>query len=91
MLQSVTVRWLLCIFVGVCPTETTARIWDLFLRDGRDTLFVLSYGLLKSMSGELMAIDDFEGLFNILKAAMGGSVGVLEHPAGSTGHPKPLH
>jgi len=49
MLQSCTVRWLLCIFVGVCPTETTARIWDLFLRDGRDTLIAVSYGLLASM------------------------------------------
>ena len=31
MLQSCTVRWLLCIFVGVCPTETTARSLTLTL------------------------------------------------------------
>ena len=42
-LATITTRWFMCLFIGVVPAETAARIWDCFMQDGRDVLFRCLY------------------------------------------------
>ena len=33
--NTLSMRWFLCIYISVLPSETTMRVWDLFLREGK--------------------------------------------------------
>eukprot|EP00658_Telonema_sp_P-2_P032497 TRINITY_DN24052_c0_g1_i4.p1 TRINITY_DN24052_c0_g1~~TRINITY_DN24052_c0_g1_i4.p1 ORF type:complete len:440 (+),score=41.07 TRINITY_DN24052_c0_g1_i4:177-1496(+) len=59
----------MCLFIGVVPAETTARIWDCFMQDGRDVIFRATVGLLRMHSTEILACQTFEDVFQKLKTA----------------------
>lgn len=58
----------MCVFIGVVPPETTARIWDCFLQDGRDVLFRCTVALLQINHDEILATTSFEEIFHKLKS-----------------------
>lgn len=66
-LCTITMRWFMCLFIGIVPPETTARIWDCFLQDGRDVIFRCTVALLRMHSQEILACHSFEEVFEKLK------------------------
>ena len=48
------------------PFDTVVRVWDIYLVEGRKTLFRIALAILKINEKELMEAE-MEGLFSILK------------------------
>ena len=48
------------------PFDTVVRIWDIYLVEGRKTLFRIALAILKINEKELMEAE-MEGLFSVLK------------------------
>ena len=59
-------QWFLTLFSIYFPFETVVRIWDIYLVEGRKTLFRIALAILKINEKELMEAE-MEGLFCILK------------------------
>lgn len=53
-------------FAAYFPVEVTSRIWDIYLVEGRKTLFRFALAILKVNEAALLNAD-LEGLFTILK------------------------
>jgi len=60
-------RWFLCLFVGVLPTECTLRVWDLLMLHGRPVLFRVTLTLLSWFETSLCNCPTFEDIFEALK------------------------
>ena len=59
-------QWFLTLFSIYFPFETVVRVWDIYLVEGRKTLFRIALAILKINEKELMEAE-MEGLFSILK------------------------
>jgi len=47
-------KWFLCIYVGIFPTETTLRIWDALFCHGRDVLLQTFLSIIRHRSREIL-------------------------------------
>jgi len=65
--NTLSMRWFLCLFISVLPTETTMRVWDIFMREGRVVLFQISIAVLKIHEKDLLSEDTFEDCVDRLK------------------------
>ena len=59
-------QWFLTLFSIYFPFDTVVRIWDIYLVEGRKTLFRIALAILKINEKELMEAE-MEGLFSVLK------------------------
>lgn len=59
-------QWFLTFFAAYFPVEITSRIWDIYLVEGRKTIFRFALAILKINEAALLKAD-LEGLFTILK------------------------
>jgi Rab-GTPase-TBC domain len=50
--------WMLCLFVGVLPTETALRVWDAFLAEGLKMWHRVALALLKTGQAAVLAADN---------------------------------
>jgi len=65
--NTLAMRWFLVLFISVLPTESTMRVWDIFLREGRSLLFRVALAVLKVHLDTLLAQDSFEECVELLK------------------------
>ena len=59
-------QWFLTFFAAYFPLEIVSRIWDIYLVEGRKTIFRFALAILKINETALLKAD-LEGLFTILK------------------------
>ena len=59
-------QWFLTFFAAYFPLEIVSRIWDIYLVEGRKTIFRFALAILKIDETALLKAD-LEGLFTILK------------------------
>ena len=59
-------QWFLTLFSIYFPFEVVVRIWDIYLVEGRKTLFRIALAILKINEKELMEAE-MEGLFSVLR------------------------
>ena len=59
-------QWFLTVFSIYFPFEAVVRIWDIYIVEGRKTIFRIALAILKVNEKELMEAE-MEELFSILK------------------------
>lgn len=59
-------QWFLTLFIITLPFALVLRIWDIFLHDGLEAIFLAAISLLKLYESEILKMDT-EGLFMLLK------------------------
>lgn len=65
--QMYCANWYLTLFSGYFPFEITARIWDVYLAEGRKTLFRISLAIMKINESKLLGKDMGEMKTTIMK------------------------
>ncbi|KAL3496864.1 rab-GTPase-TBC domain-containing protein [Aspergillus germanicus] len=60
-------NWLMSVFIGTLPLETTLRVWDVFFYEGSKTFFRVSMGLFKACEKEIMAVSDPMEVFQVVQ------------------------
>lgn len=66
MTQMYCPQWFLTLFIITLPFAVVLRVWDIFLRDGLSTIFLVAISLLKLYESEMLKMDS-EQLFTFLK------------------------
>eukprot|EP00923_Selenidium_pygospionis_P024882 GHVN01043688.1.p1 GENE.GHVN01043688.1~~GHVN01043688.1.p1 ORF type:complete len:197 (+),score=35.07 GHVN01043688.1:74-592(+) len=61
-------QWFMTIFAYNFPFEAVVRIWDVFLNEGKTTLFRVALAILESHQDDLLT-DTFERMLQRLKGA----------------------
>ncbi|KAL2818855.1 plasma-membrane choline transporter-domain-containing protein [Aspergillus granulosus] len=60
-------NWLMSVFIGTLPLETTLRVWDVFFYEGSKTFFRVSMGLFKACEKDIMAVSDPMEVFQVVQ------------------------
>jgi hypothetical protein len=60
-------NWLMSLFIGSLPLETTLRVWDCFFYEGSKTFFRVSLAIFKASEREIMAVSDPMEVFQIVQ------------------------
>jgi len=60
-------NWLMSLFIGSLPLETTLRIWDIFFYEGSKTFFRVSLGIFKACERDIMAVSDPMEVFQVVQ------------------------
>ena len=63
----ITTQWFLTLFVNTAPTETVLRIWDVVFAEGSKVLFRVALALFKLNGPALIAAEEFDTAFRVLK------------------------
>ncbi|PWY92050.1 GTPase activating protein [Aspergillus heteromorphus CBS 117.55] len=61
-------NWLMSVFIGTLPLETTLRVWDAFFYEGSKTFFRVSLAIFKSCEREIMAVSDPMEVFQVVQS-----------------------
>ncbi|OOF99972.1 hypothetical protein ASPCADRAFT_203859 [Aspergillus carbonarius ITEM 5010] len=61
-------NWLMSVFIGTLPLETTLRVWDVFFYEGSKTFFRVSLAIFKACEREIMAVSDPMEVFQVVQA-----------------------
>ncbi|KAL2369500.1 hypothetical protein RJ035_001601 [Blastomyces gilchristii] len=61
--------WLMSLFIGSLPLETTLRIWDVFFYEGSRTFFRVALAIFKSSEKEILSLSDPMEIFQVVQAA----------------------
>ncbi|EEH44522.1 uncharacterized protein PADG_00811 [Paracoccidioides brasiliensis Pb18] len=62
-------NWLMSMFIGSLPLETTLRVWDIFFYEGSRTFFRVALAIFKSSEKEILAVNDPMEIFQIVQSA----------------------
>ncbi|PGH04865.1 hypothetical protein AJ79_06950 [Helicocarpus griseus UAMH5409] len=62
-------NWLMSMFIGSLPLETTLRVWDIFFYEGSRTFFRVALAIFKSSEKEILALNDPMEIFQIVQSA----------------------
>ncbi|KAI5305406.1 palmitoyltransferase swf1 [Ascosphaera pollenicola] len=62
-------NWLMSIFIGSLPWETTLRVWDIFFYEGSRTFFRVGLGIFKSCEKAILSVSDSSEIFQIVQKA----------------------
>ncbi|KAI5283428.1 hypothetical protein KEM55_001568 [Ascosphaera atra] len=62
-------NWLMSLFIGSLPLETTLRIWDVFFYEGSRTFFRVGLGIFKSCEKSILSVSDPMEIFLIVQMA----------------------
>ncbi|RAL07106.1 uncharacterized protein BO97DRAFT_438683 [Aspergillus homomorphus CBS 101889] len=60
-------NWLMSVFIGTLPLETTLRVWDVFFYEGSKTFFRVSLAIFKSCEQDIMAVSDPMEVFQVVQ------------------------
>lgn len=60
-------NWLMSIFIGSLPLETTLRVWDVFFYEGSKTFFRVALAIFKASEREILAVSDPMEVFQIIQ------------------------
>lgn len=60
-------NWLMSMFIGSLPFETTLRVWDCFFYEGSKTFFRVAMGIFKAGEREIMSVSDPMEVFQIVQ------------------------
>ncbi|KAL2863669.1 plasma-membrane choline transporter-domain-containing protein [Aspergillus lucknowensis] len=60
-------NWLMSVFIGTLPLETTLRVWDVFFYEGSKTFFRVGMGLFKACEKDIMAVSDPMEVFQVVQ------------------------
>ncbi|KAL4980731.1 rab-GTPase-TBC domain-containing protein [Aspergillus desertorum] len=60
-------NWLMSIFIGTLPLETTLRVWDVFFYEGSKTFFRVSMAIFKACERDIMAVSDPMEVFQVVQ------------------------
>ncbi|KKZ66940.1 hypothetical protein EMCG_07368 [[Emmonsia] crescens] len=62
-------NWLMSMFIGSLPLETTLRVWDVFFYEGSRTFFRVALAIFKSSEKEILSLSDPMEIFQIVQSA----------------------
>ncbi|KAI5289380.1 hypothetical protein KEM54_003974, partial [Ascosphaera aggregata] len=62
-------NWLMSLFIGSLPWETTLRVWDIFFYEGSRTFFRVGLGIFKSCEKSILSVNDSSEIFQIVQRA----------------------
>ncbi|KAI5294740.1 hypothetical protein KEM52_003316 [Ascosphaera acerosa] len=62
-------NWLMSLFLGSLPWETTLRVWDVFFYEGSRTFFRVGLGIFRSCESRILAVNDSSEIFQIVQKA----------------------
>ncbi|KAJ5492931.1 GTPase-activating protein gyp3 [Penicillium diatomitis] len=60
-------NWLMSIFIGTLPLETTLRVWDIFFYEGSKTFFRVSLAIFKACEKDIIAVSDPMEVFQVIQ------------------------
>ncbi|KAL4931163.1 plasma-membrane choline transporter-domain-containing protein [Aspergillus undulatus] len=60
-------NWLMSVFIGTLPLETTLRVWDAFFYEGSKTFFRISMAIFKVCERDIMAVSDPMEVFQVVQ------------------------
>ncbi|KAJ5155879.1 hypothetical protein N7492_008682 [Penicillium capsulatum] len=60
-------NWLMSVFIGTLPLETTLRVWDIFFYEGSKTFFRVSLAIFKSCERDILAVSDPMEVFQVMQ------------------------
>lgn len=60
-------NWLMSIFIGTLPLETTLRVWDVFFYEGSKTFFRVSLAIFKACERDILNISDPMEVFQVVQ------------------------
>lgn len=60
-------NWLMSMFLGSLPFETTLRVWDIFFYEGSKTFFSAALAIFKASEKEIAAVSDPMEVFQIVQ------------------------
>ncbi|KAL4921925.1 plasma-membrane choline transporter-domain-containing protein [Aspergillus aurantiobrunneus] len=60
-------NWLMSVFIGTLPLETTLRVWDVFFYEGSKTFFRVSMAIFKACEKDIMAVSDPMEVFQVVQ------------------------
>lgn len=63
----IATKWFICLFMNAMPTETTIRLWDLFLMDGVVVLFKALLYIISLCEKEILLTKDSIEICEIIK------------------------
>ncbi|PGG96018.1 hypothetical protein GX51_08029 [Blastomyces parvus] len=61
--------WLMSLFIGSLPLETTLRVWDVFFYEGSRTFFRVALAIFKSSEKEILSLSDPMEIFQVVQSA----------------------
>ncbi|KAJ5793684.1 hypothetical protein N7457_000283 [Penicillium paradoxum] len=60
-------NWLMSVFIGTLPLETTLRVWDVFFYEGSKTFFRVSLAIFKACEKDILGVTDPMEAFQIVQ------------------------
>lgn len=60
-------NWLMSVFIGTLPLETTLRVWDIFFYEGSKTFFRVSLAIFKACESEILGVSDPMEVFQVIQ------------------------
>ncbi|EAW09855.1 putative GTPase activating protein (Gyp3) [Aspergillus clavatus NRRL 1] len=60
-------NWLMSVFIGSLPLETTLRVWDVFFYEGSKTFFRVSLAIFKASEKDILAVSDPMEVFQVVQ------------------------
>jgi hypothetical protein len=60
-------NWLMSLYIGTVPLETTLRVWDVFFYEGSKTFFRVSLAIFKACERDIMAVSDPMEVFQVVQ------------------------
>ncbi|KAJ6166880.1 hypothetical protein N7470_002327 [Penicillium chermesinum] len=60
-------NWLMSVFIGTLPLESTLRVWDIFFYEGSKTFFRVSLAIFKACEREIMGVSDPMEVFQVIQ------------------------
>ncbi|RHZ52356.1 hypothetical protein CDV55_102571 [Aspergillus turcosus] len=60
-------NWLMSLFIGSLPLETTLRVWDVFFFEGSKTFFRVSLAIFKACEKDILAVSDPMEVFQVVQ------------------------
>lgn len=60
-------NWLMSIFIGTLPLETTLRVWDIFFYEGSKTFFRVSLAIFKACEKDILGVSDPMEVFQVVQ------------------------
>lgn len=61
-------HWLMSMFIGSLPFETTLRVWDIFFYEGPRTFFSAALAIFKASEKDIAAVSDPMEVFQIVQS-----------------------
>ncbi|OQE19846.1 hypothetical protein PENSTE_c014G03147 [Penicillium steckii] len=60
-------NWLMSVFIGTLPLETTLRVWDIFFYEGSKTFFRVSLAIFKACERDILGVSDPMEVFQVVQ------------------------